>query len=94
MTTQGLYTEETLYKGFKDQGIEVGKILEYYAPELAEKIKTLNSWYSKIPAAVNANGAFDGVGREAVPSSTQTTRLLATSTDFNVEDASDLITKI
>jgi hypothetical protein len=67
--------------------------LSIYTPDLAEKIKTLNSWYSKIPATPTASGEFDIVGREAV-SSTQTTRLLATSKDFNEEDARDLIIEI
>jgi hypothetical protein len=88
MTTQQFATELERAIGFK------GYLLDKYSPDLAEKIKTLNSWYSKIPAAVTANGAFDGVGREAVPSSTQTTRLLATSKDFNEEDAKDLIIEI
>ena len=95
MTTQQFATKEEFEKGQEGfDVIEINPILEYYAPDLAEKIKTLNSWYSKIPAAVSASGDFDIVGREAVPTSTQTTRLVATSKDFNVEDASDLIIEI
>ena len=86
MTTQQLTTELERAIGFE-------AYLSLYTPELAEKIRTLNSWYSKIPATPTASGEFDNVGREAV-SSTQTTRLLATAKDFNEEDARDLIIEI
>jgi len=93
MTSPQFATREEFEKGLEGY-YSGGQLISLYSRDLAEKIRTLNSWYSKIPAAVSASGVFDGVGREAVPSSTQTTRLLATATDFNEEDARDLIIEI
>lgn len=93
MTSPQFATREEFEKGLEGY-FSGGQIINFYTPELAEKIRTLNSWYSKIPATPTASGEFDIVGREAVPSSTQTTRLVATSKDFNEEDARDLIIEI
>ena len=100
MTTQGFITAEEIKEGKKGFDVfSVVSILASYAPELAEKIRTLNAWYSGTTAEFDTeSGQFAGVTGNietlGVGASSQKTRLTQVAENFSAEDASDLIIEI